>query len=316
MRKLVVLGIAKNISKQVTILKDCLTTILDLHEDSRAYIYENDSTDDTPSLLKALETDSRIKVLCEKTRSAEPTTKALTWDNKACRLERIADARNKCMEMWESADKEDSIVIWMDCDRVTRLNGDPISFLARQLTEVPDKTVVAFFAFSRNHLGNMYDTFAYRDDKFTLGPEIMGQEWWEEAHQKSIIKHVNESPGTHLKVLSACNGLAMYRSEVIRGLRFTAYPNTAMEAYYRTALRDLRVECHKELVKIQDKPITHDRGVCLGRYLFGTEGIWYKNNSGYNQPVVCEWVPFHFEIVQKGYTGLFLIKGWEDVSGH
>lgn len=312
MRKFVVLGIAKNIENQINILDDCLQAILDQREGSKAYIYEDGSTDKTSERLLALK-DSRITVKSDK--SEMPSTNALTWDNKPCRLERIAWARNECMKMWED-DKEDAIVIWLDCDRVQRLDGGLINQLAEQLMGVPIEVAAGFFAYSVNHKGEMYDTFAYRSEKHALGPEIMGEEWWSPANQKAIISEVGSCDQPSIKVISACNGLAMYKSEAIRGLRFSALPTPLIEKYYKQIWRNEKLPCNKKLCELQKKPQTHHEGVCLGRYCFGTEGMWYKNNSGYNQPVICEWLSFHLGIRERGYEGLFIIKPWLDRSGH
>jgi len=315
MRKFIVLGIAKNIENQCQVLFNCLTAILDQREGSLAFIYEDGSTDKTPELLaKISETDKRIVVKSDKS-SGAPTT-ALTWDNKPCRLERIAFARNKCMEMWENTYKDDAVVIWLDTDRVHLVDGPVIHQVAEQLMGVPAEVASAFFAMSLNHKGQMYDTFAYRSEKNALGPEIMGEEWWGKENQDKIHQEVNECSGPSLQVLSACNGLAMYKSECIRGLRFSALPTEQVEKYHRQIFRDSKHPCHKKLLELQDKPKTHHEGVCIGRYCFGTEGMWYKNNSGYNQPVVCEWLSFHYAMRDRGFKGLFIIKPWMDISGH
>jgi glycosyltransferase involved in cell wall biosynthesis len=314
MRKFVVLGIAKNIENQVTILGDCLQAILDQREGSRAFIYEDGSTDKTADRLEALAKDSRITVKLDN--SELPKTEAATWDNKPCRLECIAWARNECMKMWEAEDKEDCIIIWLDCDRVQRLDACLINQLGEQLMGVPIEVACGFFAYSVNHKGEMYDTFAYRSEKHALGPEIMGEEWWSAENQRSIRSEVAECDQPSFKVISACNGLAMYKSEAIRGLRFSALPTPLLEKYYKQIWRNEKAACNKKLCTLQIKPKTHTEGVCLGRYCFGTEGMWYKNNSGYNQPVVCEWISFHLGIKERGYEGLFIIKPWIDKSGH
>ena len=315
MRKFVVLGIAKNIQNQVHILDDCLQAILDQREGSRAFIYEDGSTDKTAERLLALsKNDGRISVKCDT--SEMPKTEATTWDNKPCRLERIAWARNECMKMWEAEDKDDCIVIWLDCDRVQRLDGDLISQLSEQLMGVPIEVACGFFAYSVNHKGMMYDTFAYRSEKHALGPEVMGEEWWSADYQRAIISEIAECGQPSFKVISACNGLAMYKSEAVRGLRFSALPTPFLEKFYKQIWHNEKALCNKKLNELQNKPKTHDQGVCLGRYCFGTEGMWYKNNSGYNQPVVCEWISFHLGIRERGYNGLFVIKPWIDRSGH
>lgn len=318
MRKIIVLGISKNIANQVSILNDCLQSVLNLHHESHAYIYENDSTDGTPEkLIDMARKDPRITVVCEKSENNAQTI-AMTWDNKPCRIECISNARNKCMELWEKSDPgdEESVVLWMDTDRVSRLDHEPIEFLAKQLSDCPPDTIKGFFAFSKNHRGEMYDRYAYRDEKFPLGPELMGETWWKSEYQNKLLQHIHSNTSPHSQVLSACNGLAMYKSEAIRGKRFSAYPTPQMEKYYRTLYRNEKHPAYELIHKVQEKPTTHQEGVLLGRYVFGTEGMWYHNNSGYNQPVVCEWVPFNFAVHDGTGQGLFLIHGWVDISGH
>ncbi len=316
MRKFIILGVAKNIENQITILGDCLKAILDQRDGSKAYIYEDNSTDKTAERLEALaKSDERIIVRCERD-SIKTDTEAKTWDNKPCRMERIALARNKVMEMWEKDDKEDTIVIWLDTDRVHRLDGTILNQVAQQLEGTPIEVAAGFFAYSVNHRGEMYDTYAYRSEKNALGPEIMGEAWWSQENQNKIRREVADNPLPTLQVVSACNGLAMYKSEAIRGLRFSAMPTEFIEKYYRVIWRDQKHSCSKMLQDLQENVKTHHDGVCLGRYCFGTEGMWYKNNSGYNQPIVCEWLSFHLGIRERGYKGLFIVKPWMDISGH
>lgn len=318
---IIILGVAKNVANQTEILFDSLQSILDLAEGSQAFLYENDSTDKTPEKLKAMTLrDKRIHVLSETLGSDQPTTIALTAENKPCRMERIADARNKCMLMWEesSSGSTPSIVLWLDCDRMTRVDTTPIAFLAKQLMSAPPKTITAFFPMSLNHKGEMYDRFAYRDEIFALGPELMGDDWWQEGHTSNLLHHIHHTTSEYhtLPVLSAFNGMGLYRADAIRGLRFSAFPNQSMEKFYRQAYKNTSHPVHAQIVSAQSTAEKKYKGIALGRYLFGTEGLFWQNNSGYNQPVVCEWLPFHFDLRDRGWTGFYLVKGWLDQSGH
>jgi hypothetical protein len=169
---------------------------------------------------------------------------------------------------------------------------------------------------SLNHKGEMYDRFSYRDEVFALGPELMGEDWWRPGHTQSLLQHIHGSMQDCMPVLSAFNGMGLYRSDAIRGQRFSAFPTQSMEKYYRTAYKTESHPVHAQVVSGQEHVQKVYDGIGCGRHLFGMEGLFWRHNSGYNQPIVCEWVPFHFGLRDRGWTGLFLVKGWVDQSGH
>jgi len=87
------------------------------------HVFENNSTDDTPALLmQAAREQPNLFARCEvwDINAFRESGKARTWDNGCCRLELIAEARNRLLDwMRESALADDDRFVMIDWDFAT-----------------------------------------------------------------------------------------------------------------------------------------------------------------------------------------------------
>ena len=319
-----------------------------------AVFYENNSDDGTDAeLLKwAAEAPGQVKVQCDKFGKEEELSRgaARTYDNQPCRMERIAHARNKLLEMLEgghaspltpssgelnpSSGGEDTgkcneggvwgtvgslprYVIMIDMDNPVPF---PVNNVLRCIARDPDG-FDALVCNGLNSMGQMYDTYAYRDAQFPFGPEIMREAFWSghyqyyvqtAVHNRTMFhKHqMKQNPALlpYIPIASGFNGMCIFRWEALIGgahaplLRYSAVPTAEMNAEY------------KLLNYIPHFSNTHLNGASVGMYLFPKDndaddkdkGIFYFHNSGYNFPVVCEHVPFFAGMRARNYRRIYL----------
>lgn len=290
--KIVLIGVCKNIEQTVPILRSGFEKLANFL-DCRAIFYENNSTDNTSQLLKEwMNQDERVVCLSENYSNEEllKMCHARTWDNLPCRMEVIAMARNKVMEYIERPEYEDvEYVIVIDMDSSTPLPVDKI-------ITVIDKYHDSFDALiCRGGLnGEFYDVYAFRNEDYPLGPEYMGDSFWD-AKRHYWVKRSTVGKTSLIPVYSAFNGLAILRKKAIYGIRYSGVPTKSLNTYYLNYNR-----IYPQTVT------THDEGRLQGIYLYGKEGIWYRNNSGYNFPIVCEHVPFFLEMRSRGYSRIYM----------
>lgn len=290
--KVVLAGVCKNIAATVPIVRHGFN-MLASYLDCRGIFYENNSTDGTPELLKEwMNQDSRIKVFCENYTNEELLKMCLarTWDNLPCRMEIIAMARNKVMEWLERDEYNDvDYVIIIDMDSRTFLPVDKILGVLQKYHEQFDALICR-----GGDNREFYDVYAFRSEEHPFGPEYMSQPFWDEKRH-FWVKRSTMGITENTSVYSAFNGLAILRKEAIRGIRYSGVPTKTLNAFYLKYR-----EQYPQTVE------THLDGRLQGVYLYGKDGVWFHNNSGYNFPVVCEHVPFFLEMREQGHTRIYV----------
>jgi hypothetical protein len=324
-------GCCKNIADNIDIIKKNFYNLSKYVNICKGVYYENNSHDNTADLLKLWEkNDSNIVCICEKYTDKELLNmcKAITWDNKPCRIEIIAMARNKILNEIEKKDYDNiNYVIMYDMDHKNLL---PINKIVEILYN--NKDFDALICNGTDQKGAIYDTYSYRDHNYPYGPEILGNDFG----YFDILKQLEfQNKKGLVPVLSAFNGLCIFKKSSIKNIRYSAHPSNELNNLYKNFLCNDNVfqknktdvlkfeeymnsNCNIKLLKslndIYDsidrnkiKIVTHNEGTLLGSYLFEKEdGIFYKNCSGYNYPIVCEHVTFFLEMREKGFDKIYL----------
>jgi len=290
--------IMRNIEASMMYVVDVCCQIAQQLPDSHIFIYENNSDDITRAYFPLLQTlNQNIHIQSETLVMAEQLElcKARTWDNKPCRMELIAAARNKLLKMLDTFGvQDDDYVVMFDADMDAPLN---IQQIVMRIQTFP-QDVDAIFANGMNrNRRTYYDLYAYRDRENLYGPEIIGDSFWNNMKSFEVT--------THRQILSGFGGLAIYRGRCMKDNSYSAVPTADLDALY------------KSLGTKTGRPTLKHNGVLLGMYLFGTgpfadgvsinpNDIFYVNNSGYNFPVVCEHSTFHARLTMRG-QGTFLL---------
>lgn len=297
-------AIAKNIGATTTVFQLYICSILEEFPGSRVFIYENNSTDTTKHQLQMWAAmNSSVTVKCEDVSQEEMMkySKARTMDNKPCRMESIAYARNKLMEMLEETDigsREEDRIIMIDPDLPVLMDSSDLIRILKSGRNDYD----ALFANGISQRGNYYDVSAYYDIYYPFGLELLPEKTVFEEKYKSVIQKIpKEVPS--IPVFSAFGGIGIYRASAIRGLRYSGVVTQETHKVFHDFCQ--RYPAHPWVKEVQKKPTTHLDGALLGIYLHDQE-LFYKNNSGYNYPVICEHVPFHCAMISRGYSRLFV----------
>jgi hypothetical protein len=292
--KILLGGILKNIETSIRVILPFFQELKLKIPRLEIFLYENSSNDSTKEFLEFLEKSfDWIHVKCEDLPNSFFLERgnARTWDNKPCRIEMIAYARNQLIEMIEAQNlSRDDLFILMDLDMKIPPSIDQIDFV---LNNYPNEVDV-LFANGLHSSGRYYDGYELRTEEHPFGPEILGEQFWSKTHMDTILRkiEINEPP---IPVVSAFGGLAIYRGDVFKGCKYSADVTDELHEFYLT----------KKLPEENENPTTHNEGVLLGSYL-KDDKIFYKNNSGYNYPVCAEHVNFHLQIRKKGYKNMFI----------
>lgn len=306
--------ITKNLGERFDIFKSFAENLMAKLPTLHLYLYENNSTDSTPQNLQNWSTsNSRVHVKSEiiaKEWFLE-RAKAQTYTNEACRLEIHAVCRNKMLEMMEADGmglQEDDVTIVMDPDIKQTW---PTDFLEQVCQHYP-KGVDALFANGLSLRGTYYDAYTYFDQQYPFGMELIHEDRILSEKYPGIMKHI-PFDGQPIPVLNAFGGLAVYRSSSMRGCR---YAGIVTKELHEMNLKFMRENPEHPYVKaVKENPETHYHGAQLGLYLFDKD-IFYRNNAGYNYPVVCEHVPLHASMRMKGFDKMFILPPLIYLSDH
>jgi hypothetical protein len=319
MPRIFLAAVCKNIAPRLVLFQEFQKILKKNFPDLRIFVYENNSTDETSPRLQAwAKEDSSVHVTTEILSQKEilESGKARTWDNKPCRMEMIAAARNRVMESLEAAGcglESEDILIWVDPD-FPRL--PPMDNLIHWIRQMPPGIHALLANGVTVNNGKYYDFFAYRDELVPFGDEILG-EGDNLVLRKNQVMQTLDILSPPKKVMSGFAGLAIYRASCVRGLRYSGVPTADLNTVYR---RFLTKHPQHPMSRLALQPsITHKEGALLGVYLFESKeegGFWYRNNSGYNFPVVCEHVPFHASMIVRGFDQIVLMPSLVYYSDH
>ena len=296
----IICGVVKNAGPQLKNNID-LAIQLGLKCDSyKIVIYENNSTDNvTKTILSTYMKDPHCKIIMEdipydviKKESKIWAYTAVTGSDHPCRIEQIANARNKLIEeIKQEAYAEFNYVVMIDFDAKFFLIDGILSSL--ELVKKDRKNVI--YANSPEY----YDYYALRSSHsvFNLfGPELAGEHFWKTMNMFRLqVKHSD----CLLSVYSAFNGIGVYDKEAFTKHTFSAFITPTVKDVYRTLALQHPVLYEQNKEHIQSE-CSKFKG---GELDTGNDGIFYwKNNSGYDKPVICEHVALNFALINDGYT--------------
>lgn len=276
-------GVCKNVENTLPLIRKGFAEMVAKSDvPCWAVFYENNSHDKTAEYLSLWSNeDCNVEVKCEIFTIEQEHARgyARTYDNKPCRIEQIAYARNQLMGMIESDTGPRSnakYVVMIDMDNSVPL---PVDLILKCIKRDPN-------GFDALICNAGYDLYAYRDSNILFGPELL-PEFWSKKYLNYIRFSMKNNINLHYRnvfpyipVTSGFNGLCIFRRDAIWGVRYSAIPTIEMNSEYEKISQVLP----KQNVVIGN-----------GVYLFATNkklGLFYLNNSGYNFPIVCEHVPF------------------------
>jgi len=315
-QKVIICGVCRDVAERVPYSMKIMEKIGALFADYRIVVYENNSSDQTPALLRKFQKrNNKILVVSENlTRAYQENTFINRVDNNQIyRPEAISRARNIVLgHAMSDAYQGFDYVIWMDMDFKIEPNYDGFKevFLRKGSWD-------AVFAYGTDPRGEYWDWYALRDNLIPIGSELLGQEWWFLPKELKLKKSDDWYP-----VTSAFGGCGIYRKEAIKGCRYSAlvtqdlaevahkiiYETHTMHRYIQQYLTNLKNitqlvtinNMSPQLPEIKD-PLA---GVVVDNLPPGI--VWRMSSFTYKYPSVCEHATFHASMIVRGYDKLFI----------
>lgn len=296
MTNVIICGVVKNVGNLLINNINLAYQLKNKFNKFKLIIYENNSTDNTKQILQDLSNDNNIKVIMENISDEEIKKSSKIWaytkvtgSNHSCRIEQICNARNKVIEEINKEEYDDfNIVVWIDLDS----NGFDVNEIEKSIIQVEKNEKIVLTANSPSY----YDYYALRSKHSIfnlLGPEIIGERFWQIMMKNPINFNGNTSP---MEIYSGFNGIGVYHKNVFKNYKYNCIVDDNVKKMYKNMLTTA-----PDLPKIFEKDISNDCNKHPnGVYDADIQGYW-KNNSGYDKPVVCEHVCLHACLVNDGY---------------
>jgi hypothetical protein len=320
---IIVCGVCKNVASTLPVIRAAFEDLVSkAGVPCWAIFYENNSDDGTDAeLMKwAAEAPHQVRVQCEKFTREEELSRcaARTYDNKPCRMEQIAHARNKLLgelrspnpsfrtppsgdakacpvggagsegtgtsheggAMLGTVGSPARYVVMIDMDNPVPF---PVNAILRCIARDPDG-FDALVCNGLNPMGYMYDFYAYRDAQFPFGPEIMREAFWSRQHQYHVQTAVHNKTVFHNRVMQQNPALLPYIpvASGFNGLcifRWEALKGARYSAI-PTAEMNAEYEAMKCIPPLAKNAKTHVDGANVGMYLFPKDNHDHANDKG------------------------------------
>jgi hypothetical protein len=294
MFKVIICGVVKNADKY---LRSNIERAIELGQCCDKYkivLYENNSTDGTKAILGSYADNPALQILSEDIEAETIKRESKIWaytqvtgSDHPCRVEQIANARNKIINELQKEVYEDyNYVVMLDFDsRMFLIDG-----ILDSLRLVKENQKRVIYANSEKY----YDYYALRSthSEYNLfGPELMGEYFWKLMSLKPLQIDSNQS--TLVPVYSAFNGIGVYSKDIFTSHFFDPLPTPATKSIYNKIITSQPVAYAKYKSVIQNSCPKFPGGE-------RDELFYWKNNSGYNKPVICEHVAFNFALIRDG----------------
>jgi hypothetical protein len=294
--KIIIIGTCKNIEPCIATMRLKIELLGKHFKDYRVIIYENNSADHTAQLLADWAKENpKLLTISEKLSldTLRARTKAHSLkDGTPCRMELIAYGRNQTLAKALSKEFDDfKFVLVTDLDFKV---GWQVKDVLRVFSLSKPWDCIAANSISFGFNGTQYhDRYAYRDKQFPLGPELIGEEFWNDIKQFPLsIKY-----GSGLKkVYSAFGGIAIYKRNALKESEYSGYITKDLATLYDQIINDKIPKDHPHYLMYQK--LLNSQKTKLS--------IQFKANSGYDLPVVCEHLPLHASMILKGHDKIYV----------
>lgn len=261
-------------------------------ENFKIIIYENNSNDRTKSILNNYINNSHIKIISEdieydkiKKESKIWSYTEITGSDHPCRIEQICNARNKIINEINNEEYDEfDYIIWIDLDS----NGWSIDGIIDSFNR--KDTWDAVFANGLNNNNMYYDLYALRTSFFSFGPEIIGEFFWTNLKSFSLSNYTELIP-----VYSAFGGIGIYKKNIFKNNKYDCLVNEDVKIFYRNLLNLNSYNTNiLNIINNQDYKFTYG-------YKDEKTNIFWKSNSGYDKPVICEHISLNLKLFNEGY---------------
>jgi len=313
--KVVICGVCRDVADRVPYSMRIMENIGNMFEDYRIIVYENNSKDATPQLLRDWQArNPKVLALSEHIdkKALEKIMINRLDDGNYYRPELIARARNIVLEQALSDSyKEFAYVIWMDMDFKLEPN-----YAGIQEVFDTNREWDAVFAYGTDPHHTYWDWYAFRDHRCPIGSELLGNYWWYLPKKLSLDSNSDWYP-----VYSAFGGCGIYKKDSIRDCHYSALVTQDLAMLSEMIIEKYRhansivqkylsdVKNMKECISLpQPSPQQHNiTDPQIGIRTFRNHDvIWKMSSFVYKYPSVCEHVTFHASMIIRGHDKLFI----------
>lgn len=308
--KVLICGICRNIEKAIPNTLQSIQELGSRFLDYRVIIYENNSTDQTKSLLlEWAKTEPRAIFIAEQL-SCRQFIKESCMKIKN-RYEKIARARNIVLDVAMKPAYDDfKYVVWADLDFLEPWDVESIVETILHPQQEWD-AVLSYGA---------YDLFALRSPEWPIGFELIGAHYWthlDELRQQFIL----DPNDPWKKVYSAFGGVGVYKRESMRGCRYSAVVTQDLERAITEWLKNARKEKNVcflsayEHLLLNHQPMELSDSYLKKREQYPDEIglrlpkgniVWFSCTPKTTLPWTCEHVPFHASMILRGRDKIFI----------
>lgn len=289
-------GVVKNCVGKISLNINLAIKTGELFNNYKILIYENNSNDGTKEVLQQYLYNKNkyrnINIISEdidyetiKQNSKIWSYKSITGSDHPCRIEQICNARNKVIdEIKKSEYQYYEYVIWIDFDS----SGWTLEGIVDSFNKKNQWDVVYANGLEKNK--TYYDVYALRGLNTYLGPEIIGDHFW------NNLKYIQLRSNQLIPVYSAFGGIGIFKKYIFNKYRYDCIINENVKNYYRNFLNENKQD--NNINEIIQKP---DNKFPYGVIDEKNSNIFWKSNSGYDNIVVCEHVCLNLELYSNGY---------------
>ena len=316
--KVLICGVCKDVEGRLQNSIHIMEKIGGLFGDYRILVYENNSKDQTPGILKRWSlTNPKVIVRCEwcDDKYFSYTIINREFKNQFARTERISRARNIVQDLAISREYEEfPYIIWMEMDFKTM---PPLEAIVEVFKA--DREWDAVFAYGIEAYNQYYDWFAHRDKNFPIGPELFGVKWWQ-MNKTCVLNKTDD----WYPVYSGFGGCGIYKKSSVVDCHYSALVTPDFENVVREILDQGRMSSHPQILNYYNQ-LKELKGVLalprpvpnmkkyedpnIGFILnsdFPDPVIWKMDNYMFQYPSVCEHVTFHASMIVRGHGKLFV----------
>lgn len=220
-KKVLICGLARNIEHATPTTIANAERLGTCFSDYAILIYENNSTDKTAELLSDwTKNNPRVHLKSENTPESELSP---------VRTIRMANARNQLLNAARHPQFYDfKYLIMVDLDF---LHPWPVEEIVRTIEGPGDWDCIA--ANGLHAEGYYYDRYAFLDENFPFGPEMLGIWWWGEHPKTRFTFSQSEN---RIPVYAAFGGLAIYKKESILPFSYSGVVTEDLAHYYKKIL--------------------------------------------------------------------------------
>lgn len=268
-----------------------------MFHDYKIIIYENNSTDNTKTILDKYKFNKNFTIISEdipydiiKQNSKIWSYTKITGSDHPCRMEQIANASNKLIDEIRKESDEYSHVIWIDLDTTEwSLDGIKECFYC-----IDEWDVIYANGIAKGDMQSYYDMYTYRDiENNIFGPEIIGEHFWNNMRYFNI----NSNSSNLIPVISAFGGLGIFKKDIFNKYKYDCIVNEDVIRYYTEFLNNHEVSTETKQI-IENQCFKFPGGFITS---WEDKYIYWKANCGYDKPVVCHHVTMNMLLKNKGY---------------